>query len=214
VRYRRRFGDDRRRSDIRDTHRQLHRRLTNCGIGIDPSNANSWPLRSPGILSRRAPCGFLPLGQQLLDQPSPGMRIPGHQLNDQSWSKGHARRGDRLHPRRFLKQLSCIRSRFLGKHLGIATESPAPPDPHQPIECEAYCANWDGPRNRRRRRVLNLPFLRHVAQIVIVRPSADPAVQAAAPVVSSFLERAATIRCIMAMNRFWSTLLRSATVSR
>jgi len=36
---------------------------------MDLSDANSWPLRSPGILSRRAPRGFLPLRRQLLDQP-------------------------------------------------------------------------------------------------------------------------------------------------
>src|ERR1700730_13465174 len=40
------------------------------GIGIDPSDANSWLLRSPGILSRRALRGFLPLRRRLLDQPS------------------------------------------------------------------------------------------------------------------------------------------------
>ena len=176
---------------------QLHRKFTNFGIGIDPSDANSWPLRSPGILSRRAPRGFLPLGQQLLDQPSTGMRNPSHQLNNQSWSKGHARPSDRPHPWPF----SAIQLRFLGKRLGIAAESPASPDCHQPIECEAYLANWDGPRNQRRHRILELPFLRHVAQIVIVRLPADPADQPAEPVVSSFLERAATIRCIMAMNR-------------
>ena len=49
----------------------------NLGIGIDPSNANSWLLRSPGILSRRVLCGFLPLRRRLLDQPS----NPSHQLN-------------------------------------------------------------------------------------------------------------------------------------
>src|SRR5437660_323479 len=51
----------------------------------------SWLLRSPGILSRRVPGGFLPPGRQLLDQPSRQMRNPSHQLNDQNWSKGHAR---------------------------------------------------------------------------------------------------------------------------
>lgn len=50
------------------------------GIGKDPSTANSWLLRSPGILSRRVRRGFLPRRQQLLDQPSPGMRNPSHQL--------------------------------------------------------------------------------------------------------------------------------------
>jgi hypothetical protein len=209
---RRRIGDDCRSSDICDAHRQLHRKFTNFGIGTDPSDANSWPLRSPGILSRRAPRGFLPRRQQLLDQPSTGMRNPSHQLNDQSWSKGHARPGDRLHPWPLSRNFSAIRSRFLGKRLGIAGESPASPDRRQPIECEAYSANWDGPGDQRRHRVSELPFLRHVAQIVVVRPSAGPAVQPAAPVVSSFLERAATICCIMAMNLCWSALLRSATV--
>ena len=33
-----------------------------------PGVANSWPLRSPGILSRRVLCGFLPRRRQLLDQ--------------------------------------------------------------------------------------------------------------------------------------------------
>jgi hypothetical protein len=42
----------------------------NLGIGMDLSDASSWPLRSPGILARRALCGFLPLRRQLLDQPS------------------------------------------------------------------------------------------------------------------------------------------------
>jgi hypothetical protein len=42
----------------------------NLGIGMDLSDANSRPLRSPGILARRALRGFLPLRRQLLDQPS------------------------------------------------------------------------------------------------------------------------------------------------
>jgi hypothetical protein len=47
-----------------------------------------------------------------------------------------------------------------------------------------------------------LPFLRHVAQIVVALPHADPIVQPGTPVVSAGLERAATICCIRAMRRF------------
>ena len=63
------------------------REVQNLGIGMDLSDANSWLLRSPGILARRALRGFLPLRRQLLDQPSRRMRNPSHQLNDQFWSK-------------------------------------------------------------------------------------------------------------------------------
>jgi len=56
-----------------------------------PEQCQFWLLRSPGILSRRVPRGFLPPGRQLLDQPSRGMRNPSHQLNAKKWSKGHAR---------------------------------------------------------------------------------------------------------------------------
>jgi len=50
---------------------------------------------------------------------------------------------------------------------------------------------------------LERPFLRQVAQIVVGRPTwFDPAVQSGAAMVSTCLERAATICCIMAMNRF------------
>jgi hypothetical protein len=55
-----------------------------------PEQRQSWPLRSPGILSHRVPRGFLPPGR-LLDQPSRVMRNPSHQLNADNRSKGHAR---------------------------------------------------------------------------------------------------------------------------
>jgi hypothetical protein len=60
-----------------------------------------------------------------------------------------------------------------------------------------------------------LPFLRHLAQIIACKPRAayrQLAVQSGRPSVSWRIERAATISCIMAMNRFRSGLLRSATV--
>ena len=38
----------------------------NLGIGIDPSDANSWPLRSPGILSRRVPVRISPAQAEAL----------------------------------------------------------------------------------------------------------------------------------------------------
>jgi hypothetical protein len=43
--------------------------LKDFGIGTD-LRRQSWPLRSPGILSRRVLRGFLPLRQRLSDQPS------------------------------------------------------------------------------------------------------------------------------------------------
>ncbi len=97
---------------------------------MDLRDANSWPLRSPGILSRRALCRFLPRRRQLLDQPSQPMRNPSHQLNVKKWSKGHARPGDRrpdgLPAQRFRVRSSAT---HLAKCLGIARENPraAPP---------------------------------------------------------------------------------------
>jgi hypothetical protein len=207
-------GDDCGCLDICDAHRQLHRKFTNSGIGTNPSDANSWPLRSPGILSRRAPRGFLPRRQQLLDQPSTGMRNPSHQLNDQGWSKGHARPGDRLSPRPFLTQLS------LHSIVGFA---------QAPRDC-GRIARFAGSSSTRRMRSM----LRKLGRARQLTPASGfriaifearctdcnrstacrSSLHPAAPVVSSFLERAVTIRCIMAMNRFWSALLRSATVSR
>src|ERR1700732_1023999 len=58
------------------------------------------------------PGGFLPHRRQLLDQPPKPMRNPSHQLNAKSWSKGHARRGDRpgkgLLPGRFAAAQSAM----------------------------------------------------------------------------------------------------------
>ena len=69
-------------------HRQLHSKLREpWNWHRDLSNANSWLLRSPGILSRRALRRFLPLRRQLLDQPSTSMRNPSHQLNAQLGAK-------------------------------------------------------------------------------------------------------------------------------
>ena len=92
-----RFAEQRRRESQRrqprfeTVHRQLHTGFAKPWNWHRPEQCQSWLLRSPGILSRRAPCGFLPLGRQLLDQPSRWMRNPSHQLNAENWSKGHAR---------------------------------------------------------------------------------------------------------------------------
>jgi hypothetical protein len=136
---------------------------------MDPSDANSWPLRSPGILSRRAPCGFFPLGRQLLDQPSNRMRNPSHQLNPRSWSKGHARLGDRLHLRLFsladFPPLACRGGqapRDCGRIARFARSSSSG-------GMRSVLRNARGTGYPQRDRRLELPFLRHVAQIVIVR---------------------------------------------
>src|ERR1700730_6918348 len=65
--------------------------MNNPGIGTDLTRANSWLLRSPGILSHRVLRRFLLPRWRLSDQPSEAMRNPSHQLNSDHRSKGHAR---------------------------------------------------------------------------------------------------------------------------
>jgi hypothetical protein len=136
---------------------------------MDLRDANSWPLRSPGILSRRALCRFLLRRRQLLDQPSKPMRNPSHQLNAKKWSKGHARLGDR----RADGLIPPSRSRL------VAMPGQVPRDcggkrrsaPLSAAEkCEEYFALRRGPGAWAGAGFPALPFLRHGAQIVIVQP--------------------------------------------
>jgi hypothetical protein len=142
---RRRVGDYCRCSNICDAHRQLHRKFTNFRIGIDPRDANSWPLRSPGILSRRAPRGFLPRRQQLLDQPSTGcgtlatnsmIKVGARDMPDQATGRIHGSSA----------QLSRYSIAILGKGLGIAAESPALPDHRQAIRMRSILRKLRGSR--------------------------------------------------------------------
>jgi hypothetical protein len=137
---------------------------------MDLRAANSWPLRSPGILSRRAPCRFLLRGRQLLDQPSKPMRNPSHQLNAKKWSKGHARPGDRrpdgLLPHRFAAAQSR-RRRQVPRDCGRKCR------PLQPLageKCEEYFVLRPGLGMCPAAIFPVLPFLRHGAQIVSACP--------------------------------------------
>jgi hypothetical protein len=66
-----------RRSRFETVHRQLHTGLAKPWNWHRAEQRQFWLLRSPGILSRRVPRGFLPPGRRLLDQPSRSMRIDG-----------------------------------------------------------------------------------------------------------------------------------------
>ena len=169
---------------------------------MDPRAANSWPLRSPGILSRRAPRGFLPLGQQLLDQPSTAMRNPSHQLNDQSWSKGHARPSGQ-HRRWFCYSTwRSFNPDDLSKPRDWAQKTPFWLKQYRSEKCEVYFAMAPVRDRFARGLFAAAVFEARVAQIVIVRPPGRSVVQPGAALASSWSELAATIRCIMAMNRF------------
>ena len=104
----------------------------------------------------------------------------------------------------------------LAKCLGIAGENPLSARRGQSKKCEEYFVIWARPATCAGIHFPPLPLLRHGAQIVIVR-SDVPAIrlpQSRAAIAFASSELAATIRCIIAMNRFCSALLRSATVSR
>jgi hypothetical protein len=102
-------------------------KVTNPGIGIDPSDANSWPLRSPGILSRRALCRFLPLRWQLLDQPPRRMRNPSHQLNDEAGANDVPSRPPARDRNFFASTTRRFNRLYQAKCLGIAGEIASSP---------------------------------------------------------------------------------------
>jgi hypothetical protein len=133
-----------------------------------PEQCQSWLLRSPGILSRRVPCGFLPLGRRLLDQPSQSaMRNPSRQLNDESLSKGHARSA-LANARAFQSQaLASIARNYSVKRTEIAA---------QIVQCGIVTVRKMRSmlRNRPEHSLANaafsasaLPLLRQIAQIII-----------------------------------------------
>jgi len=112
----------------------------NPGIGIDPSDANSWPLRSPGILSRGALCGFLPLRRQLLDQPSRQMRNPSHQLNEDAGANDVPPRPPARD--RGIFRFNCAGDSIVSLWLvsrDCARKLPAPLTKAVAMKCEVYC---------------------------------------------------------------------------
>jgi hypothetical protein len=74
-------------SRLQPVHRQLHAECTTFGIGSDRTSANSWLLRSPGILSRRVLRRFLLPGGSSRTSHLKQMRNPSHQLNDELGAK-------------------------------------------------------------------------------------------------------------------------------
>jgi hypothetical protein len=138
---------------------------------MDLRDTNSWPLRSPGILSRRAPCGFLPPGRQLLDQPSKPMRNPSHQLNARNGAKDMPD-GGIDGPTTFSLTASLRRNRDdLAKCLGISRENPRPAQPPAAQKMRRVLRIMGWPCNLRRHQFFRTrPLLRHGAQIVSGRP--------------------------------------------
>jgi hypothetical protein len=138
---------------------------------MDLRDANSWPLRSPGILSRRAPCGFLPRGRQLLDQPSKPMRNPSHQLNARNGAKDMPDWG--IDGPMVLSLTASLRRNRddLAKCLGIAGENLRPAQPLAIGKMRRVLRIMGRACNLRRHRFFRArPLLRHGAQIVSARP--------------------------------------------
>ena len=81
-------------------------------------------------------------------------------------------------------------------------------------EIRSVLRNLSGATRFRCPWIPGLLLLRQDAQIVVASFVRRPIAQSIEVVASSRLALAATICCIMAMKRFWSALLKSATVSR
>jgi hypothetical protein len=142
----------------------------NSGIGMDLRAANSWPLRSPGILSRRAPCRFLLPRRQLLDQPSKPMRNPSHQLNAGDGAKDMPDWGIDG-PIAISLTASLRRHRDdLAKHLGIARESRPRSTTCSPENAKSTSYYGPTPQSASASIFPALPYLRHAAQIVSACP--------------------------------------------
>jgi hypothetical protein len=182
--------------------------LQNPGNWHRPAQCQSWLLRSPGILSRRGLGGFLPLRRRLSDQPSASAtRNPSHQLNGEIRSKGHAKlRADRRIPDR-----PASKSRFLrqvplsGEELRLRRRCHT----YKNTKYTSQLLSGRGPRPKPAgpKRWL----FRQIAQIIVAhRPCGSISPVAA---VSACVVRTATIFCIIAINRFCSTLLRPCSVS-
>jgi hypothetical protein len=127
-----------------------------------------WLLRSPGILSRRVPRGFLPPGRRLLDQPSRRMRID---RCGTLATNSMIRIGARDMPDGFRGALQPAARGFQPNHSANARRSRDKSSPARPCErlkMRSMLRNRSGaapfarPLTRSR-----LPFLGQIAQIVI-----------------------------------------------
>jgi hypothetical protein len=139
---------------------QLRSGFTDLGIGTDPSGANSWPLRSPGILSRRAPCRFLPPRWQLLDQPSNGCGTLATNSMITVGAKDMPDQSGQLHRWLFSKDFPAFDCNDLAKCRGIVGKI-ALPVHRQSIKCEEYFALPARLRHRCSHRFPKLPRLGH-----------------------------------------------------
>jgi hypothetical protein len=158
---------------IQDVHRQPHSKLREPEIGIDLSAANSWLLRSPGILSRRALRGFFPLRRRLLDQPSPRMRNPSHQLNAGYGAKDMPDRKRGAPGRAFLREMSFDRMSYAAKCMAMAEETALSAWFDVARTIRSMLRDIAQADQSRWLMCFRLPLLRQGAQILVVRLLSD-----------------------------------------